>query len=90
MKKRDAITVYLLLTLFLITGSGASSAQSINDIKVPDPGKPVCAYCGTSDLSRHAKSCPYYTSPSNATTSKGAKSLHSKPDYNAMIAGSIF
>jgi hypothetical protein len=58
MKKRDAITVYLLLTLFLITGSGASSAQSINDIKVPDPGKPVCAYCGTSDLSRHARAAP--------------------------------
>jgi hypothetical protein len=90
MKKSLAITGYLLLALFLVSGSGTSSAQSINDIKVPDPGKPVCAYCGTSDFSKHAKDCPYYVPPLNMTNSKGSKSFHSKPDYNAMIAGSIF
>jgi hypothetical protein len=50
----------------------------------------MCAYCGTFDFDRHAKSCPSYIPPSKKTTSQGGKSVHSAPDYNTMIAGSIF
>jgi hypothetical protein len=90
MKKRYAITGCLLVLLCLVSGDRISLAQSLHDIKVPDPGKPMCSYCGTSDLDRHAKSCPYYISPLKETTSQSGKSVHSAPDYNAMIAGTIF
>lgn len=76
--------------LCLISGGRSSSAQSINSIKVPDPGKPVCAYCGTADLGKHVPGCPYYISPSKETTPQSGKSVPSAPDYNAMIAGTIF
>ena len=90
MKKRAVITGCLLLILCMVSGGKIASAQSINDIKVPDPGKPVCAYCGTADLGKHAPSCPYYFQPSKKTTPQKGKSNVSVPDYNAMIAVSMF
>ena len=52
----------------------SSAKKSINDVYVPEVGDPECVDC----------------SSSKAKKVKSAKSVHKSPDYNAMIAGTIF
>lgn len=57
-----------------LQGLESAAKKSINDVYVPEVGDPECVDC----------------SSSKAKKVKSAKSVHKSPDYNAMIAGTIF